>query len=242
MNLHATQDKALESYFDALLFAEDGSLFDDAEEVSPLFSSKNKREKQNRETQESVNNFQTLPLTYQADLHAEAPVIVDDEPVNVTVASPAIQTIAGATKQEEKFLFVRPITVVGLKLAISMESITEVLSIDARELHKVTHKDGVYATLHYRQRDIPVLDTAAVVIPMNHPRRAAMLARKNYQHVLVLDEGRFAIAVDAMDEQVYLPAGSMRWRDATTQHNWLAGTWVDYGYALVDTDRLLNCL
>lgn len=261
MNLHATQDKALESYFDALLFAEDGSLFEDAEEVSPLFSLKNKRDHLRSETNEKLNNFQSRPLTYQAEpavetitvaeasssvapVIEEAPAIIEEEPVNVVQASVAavVNPVAEDNNTDERFLFVRPITVVGLKLAITMESITDVLSAESVEIHRVSHKNGVYATLHYRHRDIPVLDTAALVIPANHPRRAGMLARKNYQYILVLDDGRFAVAVDAMDEQVYLPTDTLRRSETATQYSWLAGTWSDYGYALVDTGKLLNCI
>ncbi len=248
MDLLSTQDKALENYFDALLFAEDGSSFNDAKEVSPLFSVK-----------ESLNEMETVRAdslnASRVDGYNESTPQAGDVPIDQEHLKTDGQSIAAEPDEydgmsvitrsmtDDKFLFIQPMTVVGLRLALPMDRVSETLSIEGLDL-EVMPDEGkpLYGILSHAGRRIPVLNTAAIVLPENHPRYEAMLARKNYQKIILVDQGRLALAVDDADEEVYLPTDNIRWSESSSNYTWLAGTLTDYGYALINAERLAGYL
>ena len=146
------------------------------------------------------------------------------------------------TLEQDKFLFVKPISVVGLKLALPMEHIAEVITINEASVQQCSDHSLISGVLEYQGRDIAVLDAASIIVPENHPRRAAMLARKQYQHIVVFKHGNIAMAVDAVDEEIYLPTESVRWSTSSNHYDWLAGTMTDFGYALINTAKLAKYL
>ncbi len=247
MDLLSTQDKALENYFDALLFAEDGSSFNDAEEVSPLFSVK-----------KSLNEMGTVRADAlnisQVDAYNDSALKVVER---VSTAQEPVQTDQQGSEPDERdgmnvitrsmtddrFLFIQPMTVVGLKLALPMDRVSGVLSFESLDLETMPDEDkALFGVLNHEGRRIPVLNTAAIVLPEKHPRYEAMLARKDYQKIILVDQGRLALAVDNVDEEVYLSTDNIRWSESSSNYTWLAGTLTDYGYALINAERLADYL
>ena len=248
MDLFANQEKAIENYFDGLLLADDGSMFEDADDVSPLLADKPESISARRSSQPTpkqsvaVQNF----LNRSTKKSATSSPSVNLASVQQTIASIDFQQLAHeadvSTLELDKFLFIKPISVVGLKLALPMDHISEVLTIDEANVQQCTEHSMVSGVMEYQGRETVVLDAATIIVPENHPRRATMLARKRYQHIVVFKHGNVAMAVDAVDEEVYLPTERVRWSTNSNQYGWLAGTITDYGYALINTAKFVKYL
>ena len=289
MDVSSTQEKALENYFDALLFADDGSLFDDVDGISPLLSQKEgvaevvatrsdalivsqvQPYDDDLRAAEVIETVQSVNVPIINDLQGfEEPVVAQEASTATTSADPAEKapfeetqidndlevvktpvvaqgvndaiTVITQSMTDDKFLFIQPMSVVGLKLALPMDRVSGVLDFETANLQLLPEGNTVLGTLVYKGDNIPVLNAAAIVIPDNHPRYTSMLARKNYQKILIVDQGRLAIAVDTVDEEVYLPTDNIRWNSPTSNYVWLAGTLTDYGYALINAERLVDYL
>lgn len=163
------------------------------------------------------------------------------------VAFPAIQRSAtddGATRRESgdtavnapsRYLHIQPMAVAGLKLALERALVAEVAQLPEPLAHEPsTHGEPWLATLDREGREVKVLDTAALVLPVDHPQRASMLSRCRYTHLIYLKDLPVALAVESTDEEVVLPAGEVRWRSERGSYPWLAATLPAFGYALLD--------
>ena len=140
-------------------------------------------------------------------------------------------------------MHVQPLTVVGLRLALPRNAVKSILDWSVAGDAAGTQFAGKIAQtgLVAEAPGLRVVDTARLVVPRLHPRYDQLVARRCYKKVVVLGEGEWGLACDATDEDVILPASTLCWRDATAQeHPWLAATFRDYGYALIDATRLLR--
>ena len=234
MSLQANQEEALENYFDGLLFTDgNAALKEEPSVVRPTPPSPALRAPKTKTVFRAID-----PSSVAKEKKEEVKEAVEPVKEAINEGKSAIEK----SMTEDQFLFVRPLSVVGLSLALPMERITEVIAYNEAKVNLLNRDGTILGSMTYGEREIIVLDTASIIVPQNHARRTAMLERKNYQHILVLDKGSLAIAVDTLDEEVYLPTDNIRWNAATSQHTWLAGTMVDYGYALVNADRLTSYL
>ena len=254
MNVNPNQETALESYFDALLFTDDGNAFEDAEEISPLFSLKETVQELPAE-HESAVEIEQVGVSSNAeplvDASNEEKSFVQTQPVAAQpVVAPEPEPVSekngcdviSQSMTEDGFLFIRPVSVVGLNLALPMDRVTDVLAYSDAGINLLGGRGTILGSMTYQDSEIVVLDTAEIIVPQTHSRRSAMLERKNYQNILVLDGGSLAIAVDAVDEEVYLPTDNIQWNPATSHYVWLAGTMTNYGYALINADKLSGYL
>ncbi len=144
--------------------------------------------------------------------------------------------------RDAAYVHVRPLLVVGLKLALPQAAVREVRefpSAAAQGNATAPWIDGAYA-------DAPalrIIDTARAVVPSSHPRYEEFVARKAYKHVVVLNGGQWGLACDVVDEDIIVPGAALCWRDTPGQdHPWLAATVRDFGYALVDVERMVDRL
>lgn len=140
-----------------------------------------------------------------------------------------------ASRARSAFLHIQPLGVAGLRLALERPRIAYVGEIPT-ELRRVQRSAGQIwlATLTRDGHEVKVLDTAALVVPANHPRREAMLARCCYTQLIYLKDLPVALAVENADEEVVLPLEQVHWRGERGAYPWLAATLPSFGYALVD--------
>ena len=235
MSLQANQEKALENYFDGLLFTDgNAALKEEPKVAKPPSSTPTLRSPTAKTVFRKIDPVSITKETERKEIQETI------TPVKEVISEG--QSVIEKSMTDDQFLFVRPFSVVGLNLALPMDRITEVISYAEAKVNLLGREGTILGSMTYGEREIIVLDSASIIVPQNHSRRQEMLARKNYQHILVLDKGDLAIAVDVLDEEVYLPTDNIRWNAATSQHTWLAGTMVDYGYALVNADRLTKYL
>ncbi|NOZ37696.1 MAG: chemotaxis protein CheW, partial [Gammaproteobacteria bacterium] len=81
----------------------------------------------------------------------------------------------------------------------------------------------------------PVVETASLVFPPDKLKSLAVAEpRDRITRIVLIDEGRWGLAVDAIEEVITLQHDKVRWRSERTQRKWLLGTVVDHMCALID--------
>ncbi len=127
--------------------------------------------------------------------------------------------------------------VAGLTLAVPLEELGGVLEFDPDQLTEMPgHADFYLGLVTHLGKSVPVVDTARLVFP---PEKLQQLAGddplKRVRRVVLIDEGRWGLACDEVDEVITLRKDEVRWRSDRTRRRWLLGTVVQHMCALVDT-------
>ena len=151
----------------------------------------------------------------------------------------AIRTPASAGRPRGRFqaLFFE---VAGLRLAVALT-----------DLHSVVPRDDVTITpmpdqpawclglMRYRQRNVRVVDTAAMVLPAGGRERSEIPPPSR---ILVVGDGGWALACHGIGEVVRLEEHEVKWRSPAGKRPWLAGTVIGHLCALVDTGAFTSML
>lgn len=131
-----------------------------------------------------------------------------------------------------------PFNVVGLALAMEKASVAAVLPWPATGLVAPSHGcvDEILGALHLCGRTTWVLDTAKLVVPAGHPGRPNLLARRRYSVIVLLKDSAFALACDAVDEEIIVDRAAVQWRSDASQYGWMKASMPAFGYALLDPE------
>lgn len=127
--------------------------------------------------------------------------------------------------------------VAGLTLAVPLEELGGVIEFDPDELTEMPgHADFYLGLVTHLGKSVPVVDTARLVFP---PEKLQQLTGddplKRVRRVVLIDEGRWGLACDEVDEVITLSKDEVRWRSNRTRRRWLLGTVIQHMCALVDT-------
>lgn len=199
----------------------------------------------------SPSIFETLP--------AVAPPSVDTPPATATPAveevedTEATHSAADAEPQTERAadpdwlgqeLQAMLFKVAGLTLAVPLVDLNGVVEWDDEKVTAMPgHADFYLGLMSHLNKQIPVVDTARLVLPEN--KRRQMAGDDPYQRitrVVLINDGRFGLACDEVNEVVTLKADAVRWRSERTQRRWLAGTVIEHMCALVDATAFAEML
>lgn len=91
--------------------------------------------------------------------------------------------------------------------------------------------------MRHRERNVRVVDTASLVgAPGGAGQRAAPA------NVLIVGDGGWGLAADAIGDVLRLEPGEVKWRSAQGRRPWLAGTLLERLCALLDTDAFAGML
>ncbi|MEW6646984.1 MAG: chemotaxis protein CheW [Pseudomonadota bacterium] len=176
-----------------------------------------------------------LSVYFEALLR-EAPPELDIE----TITAPAIAPVAAPVRSEgrpawgdetfQALLF----RVNGLTLAVPL---VELSGVQEWEDGKVTplpgHVPWYLGLMQYRERNVPVVDTAQLVMPED--RQANIRPwQERLRHVVFIADGTWGLACDELAEVVTLRPDEVRWRTSRTRRRWLAGTVIEHMCALLD--------
>src|SRR5690606_2732180 len=84
----------------------------------------------------------------------------------------------------------------GLSLAVPLVTLHSVLPWPEQGISTMPNQPAwCYGLLRYRERNVRVVNTAAMVIP---PDRAELMPTDPPRHLLVVDDGRWALACSAI--------------------------------------------
>jgi purine-binding chemotaxis protein CheW len=215
------QNQALSAYFDALLQEE-------PEEQAV--------------TEEALDEVQGSPVIAPplvAPLTIpkvqEAPAV--EEAVQVL---PVEEGVPGWAEQEFQALLFR---VGGLTLAVPL---VELSGIQVWHEEKITpmpgHVSWYLGLMNYRERSVPVIDAAQLVLPEDKLKRLNIKPAERITRIVFIDEGRWGLACDQVDEVISLSHDQVRWRSSRTKRRWLAGTVVEHMCAIIDPPAFAEML
>jgi purine-binding chemotaxis protein CheW len=134
--------------------------------------------------------------------------------------------------------------VAGLTLAVPLVDLNGVVEWDeARITEMPGHADFYLGLMTHLKRQIPVVDTARLVLPENkRVQLAGEDPRQRVTRVVLINDSRYGLACDEVNEVVTLKADAVRWRSERTQRRWLAGTVIEHMCALVDATAFAELL
>jgi purine-binding chemotaxis protein CheW len=130
----------------------------------------------------------------------------------------------------------------GLGLAVPLAKLNGVLPWPDELTPMPGHAPWFLGLHRYQDENVKVVDTAMLVLPKD--RRAALLgeSRSKPSNIILIGEGRWGLACDAVAEVVALDPKDVRWRTARSKRPWLAGTAVEHMCALLDADEFARIL
>lgn len=188
-----------------------------------------------------VDQQQALDAYFDALFH-------NTQPKEASAPVPAGQTSTRRSDpvqehpSEPDSLPVQLFTVAGLKLAVPLERVESMLSSQAG-LTTIADDTGlVLGTVTCNGKVARVVDTARLLLP---PERAGKLPTDKgaqTRHVLILDDGEWALACSHIEDIAGLAKNEITWRTAAGKRPWLAGMVPQRGCALLDVDGLLQLL
>lgn len=172
----------------------------------------------------------------------EAPVaaVIEVEPITAVAEKSMPETIqeeeateAGSDWSQE--FQVMLFKVAGLTLAVPLDGLNGVLEWKDDLAEMPGHAEFYLGILQHMGRRIPVVETASLVFPPDKLKSLAVAEpRDRITRIVLIDEGRWGLAVDKVEEVITLQHDKVRWRSERTQRKWLLGTVVDHMCALID--------
>lgn len=133
--------------------------------------------------------------------------------------------------------------VAGLTLAVPLSELHGIRECDQE---KVTSMPGHVAwylgLMTYRGRQVPVIDTAQLVLP--DERRSALTEDpfERIERVVFIGDGGWGLGCDQVNEVISLEPDEVRWRTERTRRRWLAGTVIKHMCALLDPGAFAQML
>ena len=134
--------------------------------------------------------------------------------------------------------------VAGLTLAVPLVDLNGVVEWDEERVTEMPgHADFYLGLMSHLKRQVPVVDTARLVLPES---KLKLLAgedpRQRITRVVLINDSRYGLACDEVNEVVTLKADAVRWRSERTQRRWLAGTVIEHMCALIDATAFAELL
>ena len=132
--------------------------------------------------------------------------------------------------------------VTGLTLAVPLVELSGV-QVWARD--QVTpmpgHADWYLGLMEYRGRQVPIIDTALLVLPADRRLRLPE-PEERLQRVVFIADGRWGLACNEVAEVIALEQSAVRWRTQRSRRRWLAGTVIEQMCAIIDPPAFAEML
>lgn len=131
----------------------------------------------------------------------------------------------------------------GLTLAVPL---VELHGIQVWHGEKITpmpgHVEWYLGLMTYRERSVPIVDTAHLVLPEERLQRLEADPSSRVTRIVFIDNGRWGLACDQVDEVLTLTREQVRWRTSRTKRRWLAGTVIEHMCAIIDPPAFAEML
>lgn len=172
-----------------------------------------------------------------------APEIPPDETVDVPTAEAHRRTVvkggakAGSPSWAGSDFQCLTFTVAGLTLAAPLDRLHGIVEWPGELTELPGYADWFMGLLPNRGQNVRVIDSAQIIMPDGRvPDARPVLERVNY--VVLIDDGRWGLAADAIAQILTLSPDGVRWRGERGRRPWLAGTAVEQMCAVLDIDNL----
>lgn len=164
------------------------------------------------------------------------------EPVDVADAVPGAPEAASlpagvpdwAAGRFQALLF----EVAGLTLAVPLVKLKGVIPNEQGLTPMPGHSPLFLGITPYQGVQSKVVDTARFVLPQDRVAKLDEAAGQRAQHLVMIDDGRWALACSRIGDVVDLECNDVKWRSANGKRLWLAGTVIERMCALLDVEQL----
>ena len=155
-------------------------------------------------------------------------------PQPLVVPVPVVQGSEGRPAWGEQTFQALLFKVAGLTLAVPLVELSGVQEWqDGMVTPMPGHVSWYLGLTQYRERSVPVVDTALLVMP--EERQASLVPwQERMRHVVFIADGSWGLACDELAQVVTLRPDEVRWRTSRTKRRWLAGTVIEHMCALLD--------
>lgn len=131
----------------------------------------------------------------------------------------------------------------GVSLALPLVKLSGVLPWDDESVTPMpNHRPWFLGLREYLGHKVKLIDVANVVLPDDRYAALAPADSARLGNVILIDDGRWGLAVDAVDVVVTLSVDAVKWRTQAGNRPWLAGTVIKHMCALIDTDAFADML
>ncbi len=168
------------------------------------------------------------------------PTIAEAEPVTPVVEQSVFdvvqeEAVMDAASGRENEFEVMLFKVAGLTLAVPLDGLNGVLEWKDDLAEMPGHAEFYLGILQHMGQRIPVVETASLVFPPDKLKSLAVAEpRDRITRIVLIDEGRWGLAVDSVEEVITLQHEKVRWRSERTRRKWLLGTVIEHMCALID--------
>ncbi len=131
----------------------------------------------------------------------------------------------------------------GLTLAVPLVELSGVQEWKGERITPMPgHSQAFLGLTLYRGRNVPVVDTARLVLPEDKLARLESSAAERVRRIVFIEDGSWGLACDEVAEVVSLAPDQVRWRTSRTRRKWLAGTVIEHMCALIDPPKFAEML
>jgi len=164
---------------------------------------------------------------------------VEPEPATEPVAEVVVDGVPEwAQTRFQALLF----EVGGLTLAVPLVKLKGVVSNEHGLTEMPGHSSLFLGVTPYQGMQSKVVDTARFVLPKDRVAQLDEDISERAAHLVVIDEGRWALACSKIGDVIELDSEQVKWRTAASKRLWLAGTVINQMCALLDIDELTQQL
>jgi len=132
--------------------------------------------------------------------------------------------------------------VAGLTLAVPLAKLKGVIPNEAGLTPMPGHSQLFLGVTPYQGMQSKVVDTARFVLPQDRVAQLDEDATERTGHLVMIDDGRWALACNTIGDVVELSSRDVKWRTGSGKRRWLAGTVIERMCALLDVDELVQLL
>jgi purine-binding chemotaxis protein CheW len=131
----------------------------------------------------------------------------------------------------------------GLTLAVPLAELSGVQEWEDGAVTPMLGKIEWYLGLmEYRGRQVPVVDTAQLVLPPDRLEKLVTDDMERLGHVVFIQDGTWGLACDSVDEVISLDHEEVKWRSSRSKRRWLAGTVLEHMCAIIDPPAFAEML
>lgn len=133
------------------------------------------------------------------------------------------------------------ITVAGLKLALPVSSYTQIFPWPGELVPAKNNETPVAGHMQHGVCSFDIVDLTGLIL-----NRSTTEATKNnqysYSHVMLLQDGSTCLPCGDLLEMITVDPDKVCWRSSDSPRTWLAGTVKDEGFALLDSEKIMQLL
>ncbi|MCG5494040.1 chemotaxis protein CheW [Ectothiorhodospira variabilis] len=125
----------------------------------------------------------------------------------------------------------------GLPLSVPLIKLNGIMEMPEKITPMPGHSPLFMGLVNRHGRKVKVVDITQLVMP-----RDRIPERSPPRNLILIDDARWGLACDRVEETLTVTAEQVRWRSSQGKRPWLAGTMIQHLCAILDVDYLASSL